>query len=638
MKNRIELLQQYFGHNSLKEGQELIIARVLAGENTFGILPTGGGKSLCYQLPALVLSGVTVVVSPLIALMRDQVHTLVERGVPAARVDSTSSEEEKLEILESAQSGELKLLYVSPERFVEPRMILFLKGVNISLLAIDEAHCVSEWGHSFRSSYIQLPRVVKSVKPECVLALTATASPRTAQGIRQAFSILKKNQIQTSFYRSNLSFHVSACSTEEKEQRLLSLLSDEARVPAIVYATRRNDVEALAALLNKAGLKARAYHAGMPADARAEVQDGFAEHRFDIICATIAFGMGVDMPDVRSVVHYHPPKSPEGWIQESGRAGRDGGESHCEVFLNADDRADIEGMVQAKRPSRHAVYAILQNIFSQRSRAIISRYQLSTENDMAAELLDILLARLETGGWVSRDGASWMWCHLVPLRWDAGARKRALYGFPKKQQEVFTEMLSSRQRTNLYDLVGGDVLKMNKLVGQLRELESGGDVKLKMSHSLIHYKIKKVPESIESLASEMLGVFEEHCGYDMKRVEAVFKMAGSRKCLAVSLVGYFGEKLIQPCGKCSACLGRVIPRGLPERKAEEVSLEELQAIQVLVSERRSALSSSERLARFLCGIYSPAMMRYRLYNHPSWGMLDRLPYDDVLACARAQQV
>jgi len=630
-----ELLHRHFGHDSLRPGQAEVIERVLDGVNTLAILPTGGGKSLCYQLPAVVFDGLTIVVSPLIALMRDQVNALVRKGVAAARMDSSADEEARQEIMDQITEGSLKLLYLSPERLTEPALLKLLKQVDVSLVAVDEAHCISEWGHSFRPSYIRMPKLVKSLKPKCILALTATACPKAAQGIRKAFSILKKDHVQTSFYRENLHFDVTVGTEDDKKIRLLEVLRERGKCPAIVYATRRGDVEEVAAFLNENGVTARSYHAGMPADVRAEVQDGFVEHRFDVICATIAFGMGVDMPDVRAVIHYHPPKSPEGWIQESGRAGRDGLPSHCELLLNADDRNVLEGMVQAKQPGKAAVRAILQHVFSQGPRAIVSRYNLSTLNDVPMELLDILLVRLEIAGLVSQDGASWMWCHLVPLRWDQAARERMVRGFTKSQQAMFLEMLESKRRVSLLDLAENNVVKMNKIVSQLRELEAGGEVKLKMSHSLTHFRIKREPENLSELVDEMLDVFQGHAENDLKRIESVFKMAISRRCLAVSLVGYFGEKLTKPCGHCASCLGKTRPRKLPSEPSEEVTLEELERIQKLVAEKRAPLSSPERLARFLCGIYSPALMRYRLYQHNSWGMLGRHSFEEVVLITRS---
>jgi len=200
IENR-KLLKRYFGHESLRPGQNEVIERVIEGVDTLAILPTGGGKSLCYQFPAIVLDGLTLVISPLIALMRDQVNALIKKGIPAARMDSSLDEEDRVRILEQISIGRLKLLYLSPEKLTDPRVMKLLKSVSISRVAIDEAHCISEWGHSFRASYIRLPKLVKSLKPEGILALTATASPQTAQGIRKAFSILKRDQILTSFYR-----------------------------------------------------------------------------------------------------------------------------------------------------------------------------------------------------------------------------------------------------------------------------------------------------------------------------------------------------------------------------------------------------------------------------------------------------
>ena len=631
-----EVLTRYFGHESLKPGQSEVIERVMNLSNTLAVLPTGGGKSLCYQLPAMCMQGLSIVISPLIALMRDQVESLTKKGVPCARIDSTSSAEEFEQAIASIDSGELKLLYLSPERLAEPVMLRLLKESSIALIAIDEAHCISEWGHSFRPSYIRLPKLVRALKPQVILALTATASKDTAKGIRKVFKILKKDHVQTSFFRENLAFEVIACPKEEKQQALREELQAAGRTPAIVYATRRGDVEELAAMLTASGINARAYHAGMPAAARAEVQDGFLSHRFPVICATIAFGMGVDMPDVRSVVHYHPPKSPEGWIQESGRAGRDGKASRCQLIINGDDRNALRSLVVAKQPGSKATEAILQNLFAQGKRAIISRYNLSTLNDVPVELLDVLLARLESDGWIVPDGGSWMWCHLVPLRWDAAARERILNGFPKRARDMLADLMASKQRVNLLELAGDDVAKMNRLLDVLRELEAGGEVRLKLSHSLIHYRIKRQPEKLSDLIDEMMAAFEQHSSHDLARVDAVFEMATSRRCLAASLVGYFGETLGGRCGRCSAC-GSSSPLGeLPVSEVEELSLEELERIQAVVAEKRPALSSPERLARFLCGIYSPAMMRFRLYGHKQWGMLDRLAYDDVLAIARAQ--
>ena len=629
---RGKVLKGCFGHDSLRPGQEEVIERVLEGINTLAILPTGGGKSLCYQFPAVAQEGLTVVVSPLIALMRDQVEALQRKGVVALRLDSSGTEEEHETGMEMVASGELKLLYVSPEWIASPALLEKLCLADVSLVAIDEAHCVSEWGHSFRPSYLRLAKVVRKVKPRSVLALTATASPAVAREIRKAFGILKRDHIQTSFYRPNLHFSVHPCAEGDKKGKLIDVLSSVSAFPAIVYATRRETVESLASELRHAGIAARAYHAGMASDARSEVQDGFVRGEIPVICATIAFGMGVDMPNIRTVVHYQPPKSPEGWIQESGRAGRDGETSRCILLISGNDRSMLEDFPAAQKPTRQAVASIIRNLFSQGKRAVLSHYDLSTLNDMPRTTLDILLARLENLGLVVPDEGSWLWCHAVPLV----PIDKILQGFKPAQQKILKPILESRQRVNLTGVSGGSAAGQQKLMLLLAELNASGDVRMRYSHSLHHYRIRKQPVDEEELVGTMYQVILDHVDDELRRIDAVFSMATSRKCIAASLLSHFGEKLSSPCGHCSSCLGEKRPRNLPFTPVEEIAQEELEKIQEIVAWKKPALGSPERLARFLCGIYGPGAMRFRLYRYEYWGMLRRLPFDDVLAYARVQ--
>jgi len=573
-----------------------------------------------------------VVVSPLIALMRDQVDVLVGQGISAVRLDSTGDEGDFEKISIAVSEGAVRLLYLSPERLAASEVFELLRKVKIDLIAIDEAHCVSEWGHSFRPAYLRLSKLVKRLRPGVVLALTATAGPKVAREIAKAFGILKRDQVQTSFYRKNLHFHVTACEDASKDQALLVALGEPGRLPAVVYGTRRETVETLASLLRNNGFEARAYHAGMPADARSEVQDGFINGEISVICATIAFGMGVDMAGVRSEIHYQPPKSPEGWIQESGRAGRDGLDSHCELLVSGNDRVMLESFILAQKPTRQAIVNVLSKVFSQGGRAVISRYDLCTFNDMPWELLDILLARLEIEGLISVEQGSWLWCHAVPLV----SIDRVLVGFRPAQQKILKPILESRKRVSLMELSGGTALAQIKLMGLLSDLNASSDVRMRFSHSLTHLKIRKQPENLVQLAAAMYEVFELHAAGGMKRIDAVMKMATTKRCLAAALLEHFGEKLPTRCGCCSSCLGEKRLRVLPLTPVPELTEDELRVIQSIVGERKAALASPERLARFLCGIYSPGMMRYRLYQREHWGMLKRLPYGDVLAYTQAQ--
>ncbi len=625
-----DVLKRVFGHDDLRPGQAEVIDLVLAGENTLAVLPTGGGKSLCYQLPAVVFGGLTLVISPLIALMRDQVEALKARGILAERWDSSCDDD--FEPLRNAlNEGRVRLLYLSPERMLSPELWDVLKSLSVDLISVDESHCVAEWGPSFRPAYLRLAKRVRQLKPRSILALTATASPSVAREIRKSFGILKRHHVQTSFFRPNLHYSVTPCADDEKNEVLLKLLADRCKLPAIVYATRRETVETLATLLRGHGFEARAFHAGMSTEARGDVQDGFVNGDVEVICATIAFGMGVDMAGVRSVVHYQPPKSPEGWIQESGRAGRDGKQSWCELILSGNDQERLESFVLAQKPTLQAIRNILESVFSQGMRAVVSRYDFCTLNDMPWALLDILLARLELAGWLVEEQGSWLWCHAVPLV----PIDHVLQGFSPAQKKVLRPILESRQRVSLREISGGTASGQMKLMALLAELNASDDVRMKFSHSLSHFKIRKFPESLSELADEMYAVFEEHAEQEIKKIESVVAMATSKRCLAVALVGYFGEKLPKPCGVCSSCLGTNKRRNLPYTEVDEVSDGELETIFNLVKDRKPALATPERLARFLCGIYSPGMMRYRLYQRNEWGMLSRLPYGDVLAVATA---
>ncbi|MGB0774828.1 MAG: RecQ family ATP-dependent DNA helicase [Akkermansiaceae bacterium] len=617
-------LKKYFGHSSLREGQEQVIGQVLDGTNTLAILPTGGGKSLCYQLPAVVSGGLTVVVSPLIALMRDQVDALVRKGVPAARWDSSS--EDEFEVLSQQLSeGALKLLYISPERLLSKPLLHLLRGLDVSLVAIDEAHCVSEWGHSFRPAYIKLSKVVRTLKPRSILALTATATPQVAREIRRAFNILKRDQVQTSFYRNNLHYAVQAAADEDKDKVLLETLTRAGSLPAVVYAMSRDEVERLASFLSGKGVAARAFHAGMPPKVRGDVQDDFLHGEFPVMCATIAFGMGVDMPNIRTVVHYQPPKSPEGWLQESGRAGRDGRTSRCEMLVNENDRERLESMILSRRPTLKAIENILSNVFSQGTRAVVSRYNMSTLNDVSMELVDILLARLEVSGRITSDDGSWLWCSAVPLI----PIEKILSGFKPAEQKTLHHFLETRGRVSLMETSDGTAAGQAKLMKLLAELRETGDARTSFSHSLLHFRIKKQPNNMRSLAEEMYGVCNDHIADNLARINDVFRMVSSRRCLAQSMLKHFGESLSNRCGECSSCLGKHNPRKLPYTAAEEITDDEFNVIREMVRNPHPALSSSERIARYLCGIYSPAMMRYRLYQRDTWALIARLPYDHV---------
>ena len=351
-----QALQQHFGYAAFRKGQEQVVRSVLSGRPTIAILPTGGGKSLCFQLPALLLEGTTVVVSPLVALMKDQVDALVARGIAATFINSSLSDAERQERQATLRRGEYRLVYVAPERFRSPSFLSALSGLKIPLLAVDEAHCISAWGHDFRPEYQKIAQARTAIGAERVLALTATATPEVRRDIADALELRDPKVFVAGFDRPNLFIEVlRVAGDKDKLGRLLALARTGG--PGIVYAGTRKNVEKVVAALRAGGIPAAGYHAGVEDSERSAVQDRFLRGEAPIIVATNAFGMGVDKSDIRFVAHFDAPRSLEAYYQEIGRAGRDGKESFALLLFNYADVMMQRRMIDAGRPSRDLVEA-----------------------------------------------------------------------------------------------------------------------------------------------------------------------------------------------------------------------------------------------------------------------------------------
>ena len=354
-------LQQYFGYPDFRYGQDVVVRSVLEGRDVLVLVPTGGGKSLCYQVPALILPGLTIVVSPLISLMKDQVDTLVRRGIDAAMVSSVQPETEVNATLDAAEQGRLKLLYVAPERFDGKAFKDRLRRMPISLVAIDEAHCISQWGHDFRPSYRRLG-AMREIIACPIIALTATATPAVRDDIAAQMRLRDYVLNARGFDRPNLGWHVIAArDPADKDRLMLRLLKrrDDDGV-AIVYAPTRRSVEALADYLNHSGLKAAAYHGGMSGEDRRRLQEIFMEEKVKVMTATNAFGMGIDKPNVRLVVHYAMAGNLEGYYQEAGRAGRDGNHSRCVLLHSPRDVLTHQFMLDQSHPGADVNRAVMK--------------------------------------------------------------------------------------------------------------------------------------------------------------------------------------------------------------------------------------------------------------------------------------
>ncbi len=335
-----EKLKELFGYTTFRGNQEVVIRNILEGKNTFVIMPTGAGKSLCYQLPAMIKDGLAVVISPLIALMKNQVDQLNAYGINARFLNSTLSKSEITRLKKDCINGDVKLLYVAPESLNKEEYIEFLLKANVSFIAIDEAHCISEWGHDFRPEYRKIKSMIAQLGNMPVIALTATATPKVQIDIQKNLQMEDADIFVSSFNRKNLYYEVRP--KKETKKQLIKFLKDNKGKSGIIYCLSRKKVEEIAQLLNVNGFKAVPYHAGLDADVRVKNQDDFLNEEVDIVVATIAFGMGIDKPDVRFVIHYDVPKSLEGYYQETGRAGRDGLEGICLMFYSHNDLSKLE--------------------------------------------------------------------------------------------------------------------------------------------------------------------------------------------------------------------------------------------------------------------------------------------------------
>ncbi len=344
-----EKLKEYFGFTVFKGNQEAVIRNVLAGNDTFVLMPTGGGKSLCYQLPALMMDGVAIIISPLIALMKNQVDSMrafsTREGI-AHFLNSSLNKAAITQVRKDVLEGRTKLLYFAPESLTKEDNVAFLQKIKVSFYAIDEAHCISEWGHDFRPEYRRIRPIINEIGSAPLIALTATATPKVQMDIQKNLGMQNAAVFKSSFNRPNLYYEVRA--KRDAQREIIKYIKQHDGKSGIIYCLSRKKVEELAELLVANNIKALPYHAGMDAATRAQNQDRFLMEEADVIVATIAFGMGIDKPDVRWVIHYDIPKSLEGYYQETGRAGRDGGEGRCITFYSYKDIQKLEKFMQGK--------------------------------------------------------------------------------------------------------------------------------------------------------------------------------------------------------------------------------------------------------------------------------------------------
>ncbi|MEL6669736.1 MAG: ATP-dependent DNA helicase RecQ [Bacteroidota bacterium] len=564
MHTPLEVLQKFWGYAAFRPGQQEIIDAVLAGQDTLALLPTGGGKSICYQVPALCMEGVTLVVSPLIALMKDQVQQLQRRGIVADALYSGLRRADIDRILDNAVYGNLKLLYLSPERLQTDLARERIRRMPISLIAVDEAHCISQWGYDFRPPYQQIANIRELHPAVPTLAVTATATPEVVADIQQYLGFRGAHRLfQKSFARDNLNYVVRE--TADKGSQLIRLLKN---VPgsSIVYVRSRRKTTEIAQALNRFGFKAAAYHAGLSPDERDKRQADWIEDRIRVMVATNAFGMGIDKPDVRSVVHWELPDSPEAYFQEAGRAGRDGEASFALLIFQERDAELMLKRHEQSYPATDDIKRVYRALGSYLQLAVgagkMESYDFQLEQFAKTFSLDRLLVyyslkALEKAGYLIMSEA----IHQ-PARLRFLVSKEQLYDYQLKNQQL-NKLLKSILRTSQGAFVEPVRLREGNLanfLGWKQERLQSTFQKLASEGIIEYYPTKDAPQLTlltERLEAENLNLDIKNYHFrrdrDRQRIDVMTGYAMQEKCRSVQLLNYFGETNTELCGRCDVC-------------------------------------------------------------------------------------
>jgi len=630
-----EALKKAFGFEDFRDGQEEVIGKLLDGRPVLAVFPTGGGKSLCYQLPALMLDGLTLVISPLIALMKDQVDALRARGIGAARLDSSLEQAEYLKVMDGLRDGGIKLLYVAPERLANEGFRRQLEKLRIDMVAIDEAHCISEWGHNFRPDYLKLAKLCRDLKVQRVLCLTATATPGVSADIRREFGIRDEDEVRLSFHRANLDLRVSPVTAAQRNALLLERINEHEGA-VVVYVTLQQTAESVATFLKKNGVSAQAYHAGLPPEFREQAQEKFMRGDLRVMVATIAFGMGVDKADIRAVFHYNLPKSIENYSQETGRAGRDGQPSVCEMLACGDDLVTLENFVHGDTPTPQAMRNLVDHVLRLGREFDVSVYDLSTINDIRPLVVTTLLTYLELEGVIQATRPFYA-SYSVKLVRDF---EQVLAGYDSRRKGFLRRIFAAAKEGRSWLTFDLDEVALEtgedreRIVAALTHLEEAGDLALRKTKVRQGYRLLREDVDLRDLAKRLDERFQKREAADLQRIRQVVELAESESCLTGFVTSHFGEE-IGNCGHCDRCRGTA-PTELPRSAHPEIDVDTMAVIQQLDEEDHAALKTARQKARFLCGISSPAATRARLTRHDSFGLLERVPFALVLEALESE--
>ena len=551
----IHQLKKYFQYNAFRNGQREIIETILNGENVFAVFPTGHGKSLCFQLPALMLPGLTVVVSPLISLMKDQVDTLRKQGIKrVSLINSTQSWEENRKEMNHIQKGHVKLLYVSPERLRSRRFLDLLNSTLISLFVIDEAHCISQWGHDFRPAYLSICNAIDSLFPKSIALFTATAPPDIRDDVLRVLKITEPKVLVGGIERPNLRLSVNAIEGKDKEKQKYELLKQYISAfsgKGIIYAGRRRETEEIANFLQEQGCSADYYHAGRESNERKHIQEAFFDDSIkglNIVAATNAFGMGIDKPDIRFIIHWTMTGTLEEYCQEIGRAGRDGEPSECILFYMHKDTELHEWFIRESAPDKSSLFRLLQcleNIKGTGEYRLIAMEELGWRIGFKDTKLQVGISYLEKLGFIKR------WNNL-PSRVSVVFRSQ-----PKdtnSEQAKLYSQLRQQRVTDILSFCQTLELSPKSVMEQLAELQNEGHLQYWGKDELMLIEILQDSELFASISEEQMG-FGDYLKHRKSRIDRMVYYATSEVCRLKVIRDYFGEEVQENyrCNNCDRC-------------------------------------------------------------------------------------
>ncbi|MEZ9246958.1 ATP-dependent DNA helicase RecQ [Vibrio lentus] len=635
-------LKQVFGFDSLRNGQKQVIDNVLSGHSTAAIFPTGSGKSLCYQLPALELPHLTLVISPLLALMKDQLSFLHSKGISAAAIESSQDRQTTQQVMQSVRNGDTKILMISVERLKNERFRQFISQVPISLLVVDEAHCISEWGHNFRPDYLKLPQYQKQLNIPQVLLLTATATTSVIQDMKSKFDIDEQRVVVTGFYRQNLDLSIQPCEQTSKLETLCSVANQAPQAPTIVYVTLQQTAEMVAQQLRNAGINAVAYHAGLKPENRDAIQHQFMNDDVHCIVATIAFGMGVDKSNIRRVIHFDLPKSIENYSQEIGRAGRDGQPSACILLANKYGLSTLENFVFGDTPDNISIQAVLKEIYENQNIGAaganqweIMLNQLSRESNIRQLPLKTLLVYLEIEGVIEPKYSYFADYKFKFIR----PKQQITEQFQSERRHFVEAIFQCSPQARVWCQVDFDALwthfqaDRQRVIAAIDYFNEQGWIELESKQITDVYAINNTSEDMMQLSERLTELFKAKENSEINRLNQMLSFFEADTCLSSRLASYFADdKAPKNCGHCSVCRGEIAT--LPSVKAEPIDEEIVIAwIQEFIANSQQ-LITDEAITRFLCGIATPLSTKLKASKMSGYGKLEQQPFSETLALVK----